>query len=298
MHQAPALHREANQTLSDDRAQAIDVPPIETRFRLGATVTPQQRAFLDKYGFLIFEAVASPAEVAMILEEIEDIQRRWLAEGRTKVNGIPLWAGKDHNGEPFLQRLPFSSMFSDKLRSFVRDPRFEPIRTLIGANARVGDEEKDGLVVNRFLNVPGSAYPRLGWHTDGLRDLFYLRMPKEMLNVGLHLDRVSQADGGLRIIPGTHKQGFFKMCFHKPYFVSHKPDPREIAVETQPGDLTLHDGRTWHRVERSPHSGARSLRRVMYVPYLTDPYEPKSDRSKTPLYHYLPMASRWLKKKL
>ena len=30
--------------------------------------------------------------------------------------------------------------------------------------------EKDGVVVNRFLNMPGSAHPRLGWHTDGLRE--------------------------------------------------------------------------------------------------------------------------------
>ena len=45
---------------------------------------------------------------------------------------------------------------------------------------------------NRYLNVPGSVYPRLGWHTDGLRDLFYGRMPQEMLNIGLHLDRCTR----------------------------------------------------------------------------------------------------------
>jgi ectoine hydroxylase-related dioxygenase (phytanoyl-CoA dioxygenase family) len=141
------------------------------------------------------------------------------------------------------------------------------------------------VVVNRYLNVPGSVHPRLGWHTDGLRDLFYGRMPQQMLNIGLHLDRCTRDNGGLRLIPGSHTQGFWSMCFRKPYFVSHGEDPDEICVETEPGDLTVHDGRLWHRVARSRREGAASLRRSMYLPYLTGPYEPKSEDSPTPLYH-------------
>jgi phytanoyl-CoA hydroxylase len=177
----------------------------------------------------------------------------------------------------------------------VRDDRFSPIRDLVGTGARIGDREKDGVVVNRYINVPGSVHPRLGWHTDGLRDLFYLRMPKPMLNIGLHLDRCTSDNGGLRLIPGSHTQGFFSMCFRKLYFLSHAPDPHELAVETEPGDLTVHDGRLWHRVARSTRTGAASLRRSMYVPYLTDPYEPKGEDSRTPLYHYLGAALRKLR---
>jgi hypothetical protein len=58
-------------------------------------------------------------------------------------------------------------------------------------------------------------------------------------------------------------------------------------VETKPGDLTVHDGRLWHRVARSAKTGSASIRRSMYVPYLTGPYEPKGKRSKVPLYHHL-----------
>jgi len=215
-----------------------------------------------------------------------------------KVYGIPLFVGKGADGEPFIQRFAFTSVFSSYIRDFVRDDRFTPVRSLVGDDTRVGDEEKDGVVFNRNLNVPGSVYPRLGWHTDGLRDLFYLRMPGPMLNVGMHFDRIRAEDGGLRLIPGSHTQGFRDMCFRKPYFVSHAPDPAEIAVETEPGDLTVHDGRLWHRVERSPHAGRRSLRRTMYVPYLTDEYQPKSEDSRTPLYHYLGMAGRKLRRVL
>lgn len=266
--------------------------PLTTRFTLGPAITPEQRAFLAEHGFLVFDQVARPDEIAMLIEEMERIQAQWLAEKRTRVFGIPLFFGKDHEGKPFLQRLAFTSVFSERIRAFVRDPRFAPILDLIGKDARVGDAEKDGVVINRFMNVPGSVYPRLGWHTDGLRDLFYGRMPQEMLNIGLHLDRCTADNGGLRLIPGSHRQGFWSMCFRKPYFISHAPDPAEVCVETMPGDLTVHDGRLWHRVAQSPRTGLASLRRSMYLPYLTGPYEPKSDDSPTPAYH---RVAEWLR---
>jgi phytanoyl-CoA hydroxylase len=273
---------------------SVDALPLSTRFELGQEITPVQQAFFAKHGFLVFGEVASPEEVGRIIVELDAIQERWIAEQRKEVNGIPLFIGKDPDGKPFIQRFTFTSMFSEPLRNFVLDSRFEPIRKMVGADARVGHDEKDGLVVNRYVNVPGSVYPELGWHTDGLRDLFYLRMPQPMFNVGLHLDKISAADGGLRLIPGSHTQGFADMCFRKLYFLDHRPDPAEIAVETLPGDLTVHDGRLWHRVQRSPHTGWASLRRSMYVPYQTGPYEPKSPESQTPFYHQLgKVLRRW-----
>lgn len=283
--------------VGDDTRREARLLPLSTRFELGARITPIQQAFLDEHGFLVFAGVARPDEVGTILDELERINARWLEEGREEVYGIPLFKGRGPDGETIIQRSPFTSCFSDYIRSFVRDERFAPVRSLIGNETRVGDREKDGVVINRYVNVPGSAYPKLGWHTDGLRDLFYLRMPKQMLNVGLHFDRITREDGGLRLIPGTHRQGFFDMCFHKPYFISHGEDPKEIAVETEPGDLTVHDGRLWHRVQQSPHTGARSLRRSMYVPYLTEEtVQVKGDDSKTPLYHHLGVALRRVKR--
>jgi hypothetical protein len=268
--------------------------PLATRFELGAEITAEQERFLETHGFIVFERVARPDEVAVIAAEVERVGAAWVTEGRRQVNGIPLFWGADPEGRPFIQRLCFTSAFSEPLRRFVRDPRFEPIRRMFGDDARVGDDEKDGVVCNRYLNCPGSVHGRLGWHTDGLRDLFYGRLPGPMLNVGLHLDAIRAVDGGLRVVPGSHLQGFWSMCFAKPYFVDHRPDPTEFTVETEPGDLTVHDGRLWHRVERSGRTGWASLRRSIYVPYLTGPYEPKDEGSPTPLYHRLGSASRAL----
>lgn len=282
----PALDESRWATISADEAREIArTLPLGTRFALQATLTPVQRAFLERHGFLLFSQVASVDEVRAILAEIDRIEGELLAAGTTKVYGVPVWFGRGPDGRTWLQRLGFTSELSEYVRAFVRDPRFEPIRTLIGDGARIGDREKDGVVMNRYFRAEGSLRPNLAWHTDALRDLFYNRkMPGPMLNVGLHFERVRPEDGGLRLLPGTHTQGALSTLFRKIHFVTQAPDPNELAVETWPGDLTVHDGRMWHRVEASPYTGTRSIRHSMYVPYVVDAWQPKSPDAPTPLY--------------
>jgi hypothetical protein len=76
-----------------------------------------------------------------------------------------------------------------------------------------------------------------------------------------------------------------KLLFGKKQFIDHRSDPREAAFEIERGDLTIHDGRLWHRVEVSPNFGEKSRRRVMYVPIITGKFKPKNSTSKTPFYH-------------
>ncbi|MCA9300559.1 MAG: phytanoyl-CoA dioxygenase family protein [Phycisphaerales bacterium] len=268
----------------DARRIALGLP-LSTRFRLRDDITPVQYAFLQEHGYLVFARVASQTEVDRILSEIDAVEAKLLAEEITAICGVPVWFGTGPEGKPWLQRMGFSSYYSEWLEGFVTDARFEPVRRLIGENARIGTREKDGVVFNRYINLPGSLRPDLAWHTDALRDVFYNRqMPGPMLNVGLHFDRIKPEDGGLRVLPGTHTQGRWETLFHKVHFVTNDDDPNEVMVETWPGDLTVHDGRMWHRVKSSPFTGPRSLRRSMYVPYVIDDYQPKDEASKTNAY--------------
>lgn len=279
-----------------DESELLTLPPLDarkvagelplgTRFRLRTFITPVQYAFLEHNGFILFAGVARPSEVERILSEIDDVERKLVDEEIKAICGVPVWFGTGPDGKPWLQRMGFSSFYSEWLEAFVTDERFEPVRRLIGENARIGTREKDGVVFNRYINLPGSLRPDLAWHTDALRDVFYnWKMPGPMLNVGLHFDRIKPEDGGLRLIPGTHRQSVWSTLFSKVHFVSNDDDPREIMVETWPGDLTVHDGRMWHRVKSSPFAGERSLRRSMYVPYVVDAYQPKDQGSKTNSY--------------
>ena len=256
-------------------------------FTLGETITEEQLAFFDLNGFIRFREFASSEEIDRLLEALAALETRFVAEERTRVMGTPLKYGRRPNGAAFIQRFAFTSHYAPAFHEFVGLPRFEPIKRLIGDNTRIGEIEADGVVVNHWLNEDGSRYRKLGWHTDGLRDLAHLRIPGPMLNVGIYLDDSGPEKGGLRVIPGTHRQGVFPMLFGKFYFLDNRPDAREVAVTASKGDLTIHDGRLWHRTAQASVEGAASRRRNMYLPFITGPYHPKSEDSPMPVYHRL-----------
>jgi phytanoyl-CoA hydroxylase len=262
----------------------MEAPP-KIKFTLRGPLDAEQREFFDTYGYIHFGGFASMAEVEMIRGELRSVEAEWLAEKREVVNGIPIKYGKRPDGTRYVNRFAFTSLFAPRLKQFLADPRWEAARVACGVDYRLGLDEKDGVVVNQFINQPGSSYTRLGWHVDSLRDLFYGRLPQPMLNVGLYLDDSYRDKGALRIIPGTHKQSIWKMLFGKWHFLDHRDDPREVILEADAGDLTFHDGRSWHRVGKAQLEGEASLRRTMYLPFLTGPYEPKTEKSPMPFYH-------------
>ncbi len=260
----------------------LQVPP----FTLSDRLTDEQRAFFDHYGMIRFRNFISRDLVAIYLSEIHRIEREWIENGVDKVNGIPLKFGRDEQGNKTIQRLCFASQYSEQLHQLLSEPRLQALLELVRPyEGRIGENEKDGLVVNNYIHTPNSAFSQMGWHTDSPRDLFMGQRIMPMLNVGIHLDDCPFENGGLRVLPGTHKQGMLKLLFKKKYFVDHKPDPKEVGLDIAAGDLTVHDGRLWHRVQQSPHYGEKSRRRVMYVPVVTGKYMPKDKNSKTPFYH-------------
>lgn len=257
-------------------------------FVLGEKITEEQLAFFQQHGVLMFRGFIPMELVLDIRAEVSRIEKKLLDEGVEKVHGIPLKFGKDENGEKTIQRICFTSKFSPLLQELLRDPRLKALTELVAPfEGRIGEEEKDGLVLNNYVRTPNSAFSQMGWHTDSPRDLFLGQRIMPMLNVGIHLDTCPMENGGLRILPGTHTQGILRLLFGKKYFIDHKPDPREVGFDIQAGDLTVHDGRLWHRVQQSPHFGEASRRRVMYIPVVTGKYMPKNEQSKTPFYHRL-----------
>ena len=263
----------------------MEIAATYPRFTLGNALTAEQRAFFQLHGFLHFRSFATSEQVRAYLQATEKVQRQWLETGVDKVNGVPIKYGHDVDGSRIVQRFAFASQHSPVLHNLLQDNRFRALFPLLeAAGGRVGEDEKDGLVVNHYVNVAGSEFSQMGWHTDSVRDIFYGKRIGPMLNVGLHLDSTPAINGGLRIIPGTHRQPLGQMLFRKRYFKDVYDDPNELAIETEPGDLTVHDGRMWHRVAQSPLLGEASRRRVMYVPIIAGRYQPKHARSATPFY--------------
>lgn len=258
----------------------------ESNFHLVETLTQEQLDFFKQHGVIVFRNFISADSVTNYLQEIKRLENEWLNEKRDKINGIPLKFGKDEEGNKTIQRLCFTSLYSNSLHDLLNDPRLKQLYSLLDPyEGRIAENEKDGLVVNNYINTPNSSFSQMGWHTDSPRDLFLGQKIMPMLNVGIHLDECLFENGGLRVLPGTHQQGFLKLLFGKKYFIDNNDDKREIGFDLHPGDLSVHDGRLWHRVKQSPKFGEASRRRVMYVPIVTGKYKPKDGSSKTPFYH-------------
>ena len=255
------------------------------KFRFNDQLTAEQYLFFHKHGFIHFEGFVSKAQVDDMLASLVPVEQDWVGQRRKDVNGIPIKYGKDIDGREIVQRFAFTSQFSEPIRSFAQSKQLAAVLELMPEDARIALNEKDGVVLNHYVNGPESSFFEMGWHTDSARDLFYGKKINPMLNVGLYLDDSGPEKGGLRILPGTHKQGVFKTLFRKKYFIDHNPDPKEVAVIAKAGDLVIHDGRMWHRVAQASVDGEASRRRVMYIPVIIGAYKPKDERSKAPFYH-------------
>ena len=256
-------------------------------FELGDRLTAEQSDYFDTYGFIRFKRFVPRARAKALYAAVLETNAKIVASGMKEMNGIPLIFGKRDDGTPYVQRIPFASLQHDALHEFLGDPRFRGIVETAGPGFRIGESERDGMVINRFRNEPGAKYKRLGWHTDSLRDLFYFEKPRRYLNVGFYMTDSPVEVGGLRVLPCTHHQSLASLMTHKIHFVDDRPDPDELAITAEAGDLTFHDGRIWHRTALATVTGDASERCVSYLPLMNGPIKRKHEKSATPLYFHL-----------
>jgi phytanoyl-CoA hydroxylase len=265
------------------------------KFQLGDHITKEQIDFFNKNGFLHFTEVLSKDEVNAILDSYDKASEALIKNKTTELNGIPLFYGKDDKGKTIIHRFPFFSQHSKPMHEFITSKRVKPLLSLLeGYNPRIVEDEKDGVVFNHYYNAQGSKFKKMGWHTDSIRDLFYDGKVLPMLNIGVYLDDSSAINGGLRILPGTHRQKLFQLLFKKAYFMNAREDKNEALVIARAGDLVVHHGHLWHRAASSPYKGEKSRRRIMYTPAICGKVVQKNSKSKAPLYHKLrPVTKDW-----
>lgn len=252
------------------------------KFHLDKKLTQEQIEFFDMNGFIHFENFIDAAETDRIIMSMQDVQQQCIDHDVKQVNGIPVKYGYDVDHKRMIHRMPFVSWYSPVIRDLLRDDRLQALMVLL-PGSRINENERDGVAINHYLNVEGSTLRHLGWHTDSVSDIFYGHGFVRQIIAGVYLDDSSAYNGGLRVIPGTHKQSVFNVFFGK-FYLLNKEDKNEVLLEAKKGDLVIHDGRMWHRVGRSPHTGERSRRRVLFISLLSGAYKPKNTNSTTPLY--------------
>jgi hypothetical protein len=97
----------------------------ESQFELGDALTAEQLDFFREHGVILFRNFLSPELVQLYISEVSRIEQMWLDEKREKVNGIPLKFGKDDKGKMTIQRLCFTSLYSDSLHQLIHHPIFQ-----------------------------------------------------------------------------------------------------------------------------------------------------------------------------
>lgn len=253
-------------------------------FTLGERLTAEQRDFFEEYGFLHFKNFIDKETVEKIIRASEEVERQWIEDDVKQVYGVPVKYGHNLDGSKIIQRFAFLSLYSSYIKKFLQDERFKALFQLLGTEGRIGEYENDGIVFNHYIHSDESEFTKMGWHTDSVRDLFYGKKINPMLNVGVHLDNYSEGGGGLCVLPGTHKQNVAGILFRKRYIVDTNPDKDELNIKPNAGDLTVHEGRMWHRVAPCSLTGEDSRRRVMYIPFVSGKYKPKRLKSKPRIY--------------
>jgi len=208
----------------------------------------------DGYGIL--RGVFEEAELAALEAELVDAQQQLVAGRLDGRHGTVVLDRPDAtvDGRPFAHYVTFATEVSPLADEAVHRPAMvETARAVLGPGAWLLDYEIFGVVYQDARPGPGSAYSRIGWHTDHQSGPHLGIWPG--LAFTLHLDPPSPANGFLRVLPGSHRGGTDGM---PPGF---ERVPGEVAVYAERGDVLFHHADLWHAAARATDDGRAAVRR-------------------------------------
>ncbi len=152
-------------------------------------LTPEQRAQFDRDGYLFFPGHFTPEETSTLVEAVPALyDRREDYNVREK--------GKDAVRTNFA-----AHMYSEPFARLARHPRMiEPVEDLLGEQLYMHQFK-----INGKMAFEGDVWQ---WHQDYGTWLNDDMMPTERaMNIAIFLDDVTEHNGPLMFIPGSHKKG-------------------------------------------------------------------------------------------
>ena len=210
--------------------------------------------FLHAAGFLHVRQVFDAAEVEVMRREVERLKA-----AATPDDGRSWWA-QNRDGNQVCCRVIYMSQHSPELAKVPRDGRLARLAALSGELLRPADDRIDGLaaVIKNPDVVEGLS--DLPWHQDCGLGGHPVLCPG--VNVGIQLDAATAATGQLHILAGSHHHSI------PPDGPGDESRLPIVALDTQPGDVTVHFGHVSHAAP--PPTGAHAGRRAMYVTFVRD----------------------------
>ncbi len=132
------------------------------------------------------------------------------------------------------------------------------------------------LFSSHFICKPGGDGKRVPWHEDSSywRDMFASRDDIQVATVWLAIDESRIDNGAMRVIPGTHGDGFSEYdavpdpevsVFSSEIRPHCRDASRAVTIELQPNHASIHHAKLMHGSERNTSSRRRCAYTMRYV---------------------------------
>lgn len=212
--------------------------------------------FFRENGFALLTGLYDEATLSVLDAETAAAQQRLLAGELPEKCGTVVLDSPEAtvDGEPFAHYVCHATEVSDAVRAAVLHPGLVALITAeLGPQAWLLDDDRFGVVFQDARPGPGSAYSRIGWHSDDQSGPHLPIWPSVAFTI--HLDATSPANGFLRVRPASHLGDATGMP------LAFEKVEGEIAVYAERGDVIVHHSALWHSAARATDDGPGGVRR-------------------------------------
>ncbi len=224
--------------------------PLDRSFSVDEPATDMAH-YLRTMGYLHIKSVFAPEEISTLHAEVARSME-------LSVPGDPRsWWSMNSKGEELVTRINHCERFSPAIGDLAHDPRLADYAGLAAPFMRVCDDRLDGPMV--FIKHPDVTEGKgdLWWHIDDGVGGSPVMNP--LIQAGIQLDHANAGNGQVLFMAGSHR------CNKRPYAWGEEGDLPVVALETEPGDLTIHFGDCMHSTP--PPTSPTAGRRVLYYKF-------------------------------
>jgi len=227
----------------------VDLPEDLTR---SFTLDDDYASHFARTGFVHLRGVFDGPEIDRLVDEVDR-----LTAAAVPGDGRSWWATRD-DGAEICCRVTYTTLLSETIAAVADDPRIRGLAALGPAGLAPTLDCLDGFAV--VIKTPGAVegLADLPWHQDCGLGGHPVICPG--IQIGVQLDPATAETGQLRFLAGS--QG---MSCHQ-LRASEEDRYPVVAVDTEPGDVTVHDPHILHAAP--PPTGRGIGRRALYASFV------------------------------
>jgi len=219
-------------------------------------LTTEQTGFYAESGYVLLEDALEPDQLDALRRASASLidETRALTESNDRFD-----LAEGHSADqPRLHRIKLPHRQRPVFWDVIRSPRMTAmLRTLVGPDVRLHTSKLN-------TKSPGAPTP-VDWHQDWA---FYPHTNDDMLAVGVMLDDVTEDNGPLQVIPGTHRGPVLDHFANGTFCGAVDPDDpdfdlsRAVTLTGRAGTVSVHHVRLLHG--SSPNSSNRTRMMLFY----------------------------------